>query len=508
MFVTILPDAPINSGADSIRPNITGTTKEFLRWQDFDLTRLGSFASLPAKDLTFRNEVRDIWTHSTEIFCFDVWDGANVVGYSEGGRAFRADVVHDEYATNMAGRMMGDILSLMTPNNTLAEKQPGLAAILAWANDVYHCRYDYGSDFPKVWSSGAGQHSGKYAPVLLLAALQIDQTKAGVLKMIPVTNQGADVKLRGPQEVRQLRRGVTGVVLWGDSFPYEYSGTTSLGGGSMPLRYWSELVGSNLYRGAVKTPQNSAIGQKTAGDPYGYIDGPPVPGSNYMSVNAEGNRAFAKIMLAMPAIRSIVNTDAPIEYADRLVRHGVWAAPDPVAPPPPSWVDDPWNGFPGANDFGVSYGPTAADVRFAIEGGGGLRFTSDGASMSLSADSFWDELIAAYSGDKFETNLVAVGGTSKPDIYVVGTTCYITHPHFLSTVHYTTDGSPPTGSSPVYSAPFTVPAEGTVKAFAVVSGKTDSAIRSLTYGGALPPPSYEFSKIRARKGPILPRFKS
>ena len=50
-----------------------------------------------------------------------------------------------------------------------------------------------------------------------------------------------------------------------------------------------------------------------------------------------------------------------------------------------------------------------------------------------------------------------------------------------ATIYYTTDGSTPTTSSSVYSAPFDMTTAGTVKAYAVKDGLTDSSVASATY---------------------------
>jgi len=57
-----------------------------------------------------------------------------------------------------------------------------------------------------------------------------------------------------------------------------------------------------------------------------------------------------------------------------------------------------------------------------------------------------------------------------------------------ATIRYTTNGSDPTASSPVYSAPFTLSATATVKAQAVASGMTDSAVGSASFTVVAPPP--------------------
>jgi hypothetical protein len=60
-----------------------------------------------------------------------------------------------------------------------------------------------------------------------------------------------------------------------------------------------------------------------------------------------------------------------------------------------------------------------------------------------------------------------------------------------ATIYYTTDGSTPTISSPVYSAPITVTGNGsnvtiTLKAIAVKSGMTNSAVSAATYSIVYP----------------------
>jgi hypothetical protein len=55
-------------------------------------------------------------------------------------------------------------------------------------------------------------------------------------------------------------------------------------------------------------------------------------------------------------------------------------------------------------------------------------------------------------------------------------------------IHYTTDGSAPTASSAAYSAPVPVAASATIKAIAVATGYTDSAIGSAAYVIDLPLP--------------------
>lgn len=68
--------------------------------------------------------------------------------------------------------------------------------------------------------------------------------------------------------------------------------------------------------------------------------------------------------------------------------------------------------------------------------------------------------------------------------------------HVGVTIHYTTDGSPPTALSPVYSGPFVVSSTTTVRAIAVKTGMLDSteASATLTINDTAPP---ELSQVLA-----------
>ncbi|MGG3024845.1 chitobiase/beta-hexosaminidase C-terminal domain-containing protein, partial [Brevibacillus parabrevis] len=62
-----------------------------------------------------------------------------------------------------------------------------------------------------------------------------------------------------------------------------------------------------------------------------------------------------------------------------------------------------------------------------------------------------------------------------------GTTVTLSTNTAGATIHYTTDGNAPTGSSPVYSTPIPINSAMTIKAIAVKAGMTDSAVMSESY---------------------------
>ena len=58
-----------------------------------------------------------------------------------------------------------------------------------------------------------------------------------------------------------------------------------------------------------------------------------------------------------------------------------------------------------------------------------------------------------------------------------------------ATIRYTTDGTAPGASSPIYALPFSMTTSGTVKAQAIASGMGDSAVAEATFQiQSVPPP--------------------
>ena len=486
--VTVLPAAPANHGADMIRPNITGETKEFLTWDDFDPDRIPTYDFIEGKTSEEWVDAAMRWRSSTEIFGMLTetvpGDARSWRKFSEGGRAFRAhNLIHD-YAAGMTPAFNDDLLALFSSENSLEEKKSAMAAMLAFGLDIYHARYDNGNRCRKGWSSGAGQSGGMFLPPVFLAALLRDEAKANELRKVAINSHGNDIAQLGPQELRQLTRGVTGVLLWGDGPPYLRNGNAMT---EMEWRYWADFKGSACYDGAVN-PGNPSRGKKTAADPYGYIDGPAnKPGSAYMAVSFGGVRGLAAAMILMPEIRSIVNTDDPIEYADRVTRHGLWTSPDPVAIPS---VEDQTNGSTtwwsakGCVDWGVTWGVNPTDIRFAIEDGTGRFKSLHGRPLTTGYESSraqknWETIIALYDGPVFEDNFVGLGVVVTPEILFESGPNPKAHLHCATPdaeIRYTLDGSIPTESSELYTQPVPIAEQMIVMAKAFQKGKKTSTV--------------------------------
>lgn len=106
-----------------------------------------------------------------------------------------------------------------------------------------------------------------------------------------------------------------------------------------------------------------------------------------------------------------------------------------------------------------------------------------------------------YTFPPYSATVITLTGTSNPPPAVVATPTITPNGGAFSapvsvtladstagaTIHYTTDGSEPTSSSPLYSGAFALSTSTTVKARAFASGMTDSAVASATFTITPPP---------------------
>ena len=92
-----------------------------------------------------------------------------------------------------------------------------------------------------------------------------------------------------------------------------------------------------------------------------------------------------------------------------------------------------------------------------------------------------NELVVKVNGGVTPTQTVAT-----PTISISGTTATISCETSGATIYYTTNGNTPTTSSTQYSSPITLSGACTIKAIAVKSGMTNSAVASQPYSPASP----------------------
>ncbi len=329
--ITVLEQVPIDAGANMLRPSIDETNKELLSLSDFDLSRLPELSYVSSLSTNELNRITERWSHNTELFSIRSGDGDI---FSEGGRAFRADLLVDDYAASVAKSFIDDVMNLMAAGNPAVEKQQALAAVLTYGKDLYYGVYD--ADIRKRgWSSGAGQHLGKFPPAVLFAALYNDSFYRDVLRQTSLTMLGhstGPLAGVGPQELEQINIGVNGAI-WGDGAD-EMEVIDELN------RYWAELITAQCFDGAWGTCAANT-GRKNTRDPHNIIDGPPgSPGSSYMAVSAGPIRGFAALAHLIPEVCETINYPPLMEYTHRIGTEGLRTENDMCAPPDPRESDD------------------------------------------------------------------------------------------------------------------------------------------------------------------------
>lgn len=317
--VTVLSTIPENAGSTTLRPNITRKTKELLNWNDIDLTRLPNKSYFEGSDIAGFQKTRDTWSHHIETLSLLTKEGEY---FSEGGRAFRADLVTDDYAASVAKQWHDDLMTIFSSQNSFSDKEEALAAMLSYGKDLYFAIFDESGVQDRVFGTGAGQWLGRYPAAVFFAAMAKDPSYGLALQRL---SANLDVGENTVHELSQLHSGPNGPV-WGDQ--KEIYNQYDLG------RYWEELFLNKEYEGG--TGNGKRVGKKTFRDPYALIDGPGAyPGGSYASVSAGPIKAFSAAMLLMPQMCDIVNNDNPVVYSIRITDKGIQADNDSCAPPDP-----------------------------------------------------------------------------------------------------------------------------------------------------------------------------
>lgn len=346
-ILTVLSSVPENAGSTVIRPNATGETKVMYTWDNFDLTKIPSLSYLIGTNSAGLTAATERWRHNTEIFGMKTAD--STAGYSEGGRAFRASAIIDDYGAGMARTFYSDVAYMFSDDHTIDAKKPVLAAMLAYGHDLYRSVFNPPSGKDRFWGQGATQSAGKFPPVALFGALLDDATVRANLagESSHLTEYGWT---HGPHELGQIQWGTASKPLWGDA---KYSSVIN-----DRSSYWGALFKRKYYDTAEGTgvePSN-----REGYDPHGYIDGPPgKPNTNYFYSTYDGQHGLAAMMLLMPDVCDIVNYDRLITFIDQKRTNGRDTADDPCVTPDTreSASCEPYPSGGGCLYYGVTWGP-------------------------------------------------------------------------------------------------------------------------------------------------------
>jgi hypothetical protein len=154
---------------------------------------------------------------------------------------------------------------------------------------------------------------------------------------------------------------------------------------------------------------------------------------------------------------------------------------------------------PGVSPAGGAYVGSVTVTLSTSTSGATIRYTTDGSTPTAASAAYSApilvsqattiraittapgmldsaESIAAYTVQVLAPAFSVPGGT-----YNQPQTVALTTATSGATIRYTTDGSTPTASSPVYSAPFSVSQTMTIRAIAMKAGMENSTVASATY---------------------------
>jgi len=284
--VAVLTVAGETPPADAFRPPYIGDDKPYFLYSDLNLNILPSYPAVstsPGFDW-----VADKWS----MVQFDHIGGLNRGG-GVAGRASRATdnfQIMDGYGATI-GHDIGKAAVVLLEEGTLERKKGAIVGFIQYGIDLHYMVLS-----GQRWPSGDGHETGRKIPIMFAAALFDHEG------MKETANMGFYEHDVG------IHPGKNGPVY---------------GFGSAEQSYWS------------------TGGAKSAGDPYGFIDGGSPP--TYMS-NDEGAPVNyqcktlpawmfqALAMHMMPELQEVFFNKDFLDYCDRNWDVGIWTQPDPCAP--------------------------------------------------------------------------------------------------------------------------------------------------------------------------------
>jgi len=205
------------------------------------------------------------------------------------------------YGADIAKRNAVGALRLML-NDTIDDKMPALINYVQMGLDFYGILKNGG-----YWPGAGGHGEGRKLPIAFAAVLLDDQEMKDA-----VSEAGIDSDIFGENkgvEFSQKANNGGGMALYAQTYDGEYN-------------YWINLA------------DPSASGGRTNKDPHGYIDGGEAPGVTYLSpALSQTWKATSIAVRLMPEVRSVWNDEYFHDFSDRYAGFGIWAQPDPCAPP-------------------------------------------------------------------------------------------------------------------------------------------------------------------------------
>ena len=302
--LTVLGSAPADNGATVFRPPYCGTAKTLYSVNDL---RWDLLPSLDPTYVLFRKTLAQVELNMKRVYL-------DHLGVMSNQQLHCKDYM-PSYGANFAVYLNENILSLFF-NETQAQKKNALIAAVQVGIDMYGMVKAGHS-----WGANGGHGPGRKLPICFAGVMLDNQEIMDAMK-----NSGTAI-FQDDQVLywSQKANGGQGVVLFGVNYSES--------------RYWELVVTDG--------------GNRIGGDPYGYIDGGHVPGTSYQQCcNSPCYKGAAMALTAMAAMQPVWGHDRLLQYAERWVKHGAWAQPDPCAPKPAGVSN-----WPNPSGYGSTWGP-------------------------------------------------------------------------------------------------------------------------------------------------------
>lgn len=287
------------------------------------------------------------------------------------------------YGADKAKNTADGALRLMIGGGPEDEYLKALIAYLQCGLDYYHFVVN-----GQTWPGGGGEQPGSKLPIVFFVTLLGDTEMQEFVRNLEL------------YEDNMVSYGKNNVAIWGNCVDWQDQE-------QLPESYY-RLYWQNIAFGT---------GNKSRKDPHDIIDGGRVPGGDYQYVTSQPFKGVALALHLMPALKTIWNPQALLDYVDRWVYFGAWTLPDPYATSDGNaenygvtWGMDPQNPGEAIKDY-IGRFPdlhgTQKDKgnrKSAFQGSlwNAYRTTADGAEDTLP----FAAIISPYDGQIISENIV------------------------------------------------------------------------------------------------------
>lgn len=338
--LTVLDDPPADgTGAGYFRPPYCGTEKPLVATTAIRFDKLPSLAPVP---------------NMVSISSIETYHNKGLWMQHSHGRArqMRPTAALLNYGPDNARRIFDSFYRCMM-NDSLSAKSNMVMLVTQWALDEYYVLKD------GLYFSGTGHDNNRMIPAAW-AAVMLDLDK-GFLNQVSPGSPGSNECYHEQAYIHWTARTNPQRGLWGRAAPAWSTYNTML---------------FNYHRGIKK-------GDRSYGDPDGYIDGGPNPPTmgGYFAITLQGYIASVTIGQLIPEIQSCFQApiretiststtrfgphtvwDAMESFATRSKFHGCWTSPDPSGG---MRTDGDFIGGHGQYADGTSGGPGNVSARMS-----------------------------------------------------------------------------------------------------------------------------------------------